>query len=161
MHGACTGYATRVSKVVQVRDVPTDVHAALVHRAHRRGLSLSAYLREVLTQHARTATLDEGLDALPPPNFNISAQDIVDAIHAGREEREGQLIERAIEATGGDPAAFVQSSLRVAAQRVLADRTQFRLTEEAAAEWEAINAGPARSLPGLRRLIARPSPFDE
>ena len=37
----------------------------------------------------------------------------------------------------------------------------FALSERAAAEWEAINARPARELSGLRELMARPSPFDE
>lgn len=53
------------------------------------------------------------------------------------------------------------ASLVLAAQRVMADRDTFTLSEDAAAEWEAINARPARELEGLRRLMARPSPFDE
>lgn len=72
-----------------------------------------------------------------------------------------RLVDRAVEIAGGNLTAFVESSVVLAAQRVMADRARFALTEQAAAEWEAINASPARDLPGLRRLIDRLSPFDE
>ena len=45
------------------------------------------------------------------------------------------------------------------ARRLLADRTEFVLSREAADAWEAINRRPARDLPGLRALMERPSPF--
>jgi uncharacterized protein (DUF1778 family) len=48
-----------------------------------------------------------------------------------------------------------------AAQRVLADRDRLELDPAAAEEWDAINRSPARDLPGLRRLMQRPSPFRE
>jgi len=46
-----------------------------------------------------------------------------------------------------------------AARRVLADRTVFELDADALAEWDSINRRRARDLPGLRRLMERPSPF--
>ena len=36
---------------------------------------------------------------------------------------------------------------------------RFELDTAAAEAWEALNARPARDLPGLRRLMERPSPF--
>ncbi len=48
---------------------------------------------------------------------------------------------------------------RLAAQRVLADREHFVLDTGAQQEWERINSRPARNLPGLARLLERPSPF--
>jgi hypothetical protein len=42
---------------------------------------------------------------------------------------------------------------------VLADREQFVLDAAGQQEWERINSRPARSLPGLVRLLERPSPF--
>ena len=42
---------------------------------------------------------------------------------------------------------------------MLADREQFVLDTGAQQEWERINSRPARSLPGLTRLLERPSPF--
>lgn len=75
------------------------------------------------------------------------------------EERD--LIDRAVEAAGGDLTDFVVSHTVAAAQRVLADRDRFELDSDSLAAWEAINARPARDLPGLRRLMRRPSPFGE
>jgi uncharacterized protein (DUF1778 family) len=75
------------------------------------------------------------------------------------EERE--LIDRAVEAVGSDLTAFVISNTLTAARRVLADRERFELDADALAAWERINAHPARDLPGLRRLMRRPSPFSE
>jgi uncharacterized protein (DUF1778 family) len=48
-----------------------------------------------------------------------------------------------------------------AARRLLADRDQLQLDAPTLKEWEAINARAARDLPGLRRLMQRPSPFTE
>lgn len=69
------------------------------------------------------------------------------------------LIDRAVAAAGTTVTAFVLSSVTAAARQVLADRTEFVLSPEAAAAWEAINARPSRDLPGLRELMRRPSPF--
>ncbi len=75
------------------------------------------------------------------------------------EERE--LIDRAVAATGTGLTDFVVNHATVAAQRVLADRDRFELDALALREWEAVNALPARKLPGLRALMERPSPFTE
>jgi uncharacterized protein (DUF1778 family) len=73
------------------------------------------------------------------------------------EERE--IIDRAAAASDTGLTEFVVSSAVNAAQRVLADRDRFELEAEAAEAWETLNARPARDLPGLRRLMDRPSPF--
>jgi len=72
-----------------------------------------------------------------------------------------RLVDRAVKTTGGNLTDFAEASLTAAAQRVLADRDRFALPAEALAEWEAINSRPARALPGLRKLMERPSPFVE
>jgi uncharacterized protein (DUF1778 family) len=72
-----------------------------------------------------------------------------------------RLVERAVEASGSNLTDFAEASLVEAAQRVMADRKHFVLSDQAAQEWDAINDCPARELPGLRRLMERPSPFDE
>lgn len=71
------------------------------------------------------------------------------------------LIDRAVAASGTDLTEFVISNLTTASRRVLADRTEFSLEAEAQQAWEAINRRPARSLAGLRELMARPSPFTD
>jgi uncharacterized protein (DUF1778 family) len=78
-------------------------------------------------------------------------------LRATPEERE--LIDRAAAASDTGLTEFVISSAVDAAQRVLADRDQFELDAVAVEAWEALNARPARDLPGLRRLMERPSPF--
>ena len=71
------------------------------------------------------------------------------------------LIDSAVAASDTDLTEFVISNLRIAAQRVLADRTEFTLTPEARDAWDALNRRPARTLTGLRDLMNRPSPFTE
>ena len=78
-------------------------------------------------------------------------------IRATPEDR--ALIDRAVAAAGTNMTAFVLSSVTTAARQVLADRTEFVLSPEAADAWEAINERPARDLTGLRELMQRPSPF--
>lgn len=80
-------------------------------------------------------------------------------LRATPEDRE--LLDRAAAAAGTDRSSFVLVSVRLAAQRVLADREHFVLDAEAWADWERINREPARQLPGLVRLMQRPSPFQE
>lgn len=74
---------------------------------------------------------------------------------------ERELIDRAVLVTDTDLTEFVVANAVEAARRVLADRDRFELDGDALAEWEAINARRARDLPGLRRLMQRPSPFAE
>lgn len=75
------------------------------------------------------------------------------------EERD--LIDRAAEVAGTDLTGFVVGQACDAARRVLADRSRFELNPQTLAAWQALNARPARTLPGLRRLMERPSPFGE
>lgn len=42
-----------MAKVIHIRDVPDDVHAALTEAAEARGLSLTKYLRQQLEEVAR------------------------------------------------------------------------------------------------------------
>jgi uncharacterized protein (DUF1778 family) len=72
-----------------------------------------------------------------------------------------RLIDRAVKASGSNLTDFAEASLTAAAQRILADQDRFVLSTKALTEWETINARPARELPGVRRLMDRPSPFVE
>lgn len=74
---------------------------------------------------------------------------------------ERALIDRAVAEQGTDLTEFVIANLTVAARRVLADRIEFALDEQAVERWEAVNRRRARDLPGLRRLMERPSPFTD
>lgn len=70
-----------------------------------------------------------------------------------------KLVDDAVAARGTGLTEFVVSSLRTAAQDALADRTAFVLDRDGQHAWEELNNRPARDLPGLTRLMARPSPF--
>lgn len=78
-------------------------------------------------------------------------------LRATAEDRE--LFDRAAAVLGTDRSSFVLDNVRLAAQRVLADREHFVLDAAGQQEWERINSQPARTLPGLVRLLERPSPF--
>lgn len=53
-----------MSKLVQVHDVPDEVHQELKRRAAKRGMSLSAYLRAELATLAEVEPLDEVLERI-------------------------------------------------------------------------------------------------
>jgi len=57
-----TGSATHVrhmSKMIQIRNVPDDVHRALAERAEREGMSLSGFLLREVTKVAERPSLAE------------------------------------------------------------------------------------------------------
>lgn len=72
---------------------------------------------------------------------------------------EKAMLEQAADAAGTTLTQFALENLTVAAQRVLADRTEFSLDPVARDAWEELNASEARNLPGLEALMERPSPF--
>ena len=74
-------------------------------------------------------------------------------------EDDRDLLDRAAAALGTDRSSFLLAQGRLAAQRVLADREHLVLDANAQQEWELINSRPVRNLPGLARLLERPSPF--
>jgi hypothetical protein len=85
---------------IQLKNVPTTVHAELRRRAARSRMSVRDYVLRLIETDQRTAPLDEWLDALAtrePPTADI---DVVALIRAEREERTEQLM-RAIDADAG------------------------------------------------------------
>ncbi len=73
---------------IQVRDVPEDVHAALVRRAALAGQSLQQYLAAQLTALAATPTLDEMLDRIAQrPKGRLSQRDAIAAVEDERARR--------------------------------------------------------------------------
>ena len=46
-------------KMIQIRNVPDDIHRALKVRAAKEGMTLSAYLLREITQLAERPTLEE------------------------------------------------------------------------------------------------------
>jgi len=76
---------------MNVRDVPNQVHAILAERAAARGMSLRAYVVEVLTAHVALPTVGEWLaevESLPPAS---NADPAAAGLAAERDERDAQL----------------------------------------------------------------------
>lgn len=73
---------------VQVRDVPDEIHEALVRKAELAGQSLQQYLSGKLAMIATTPTLDEILDRIETRDKGeLSAQDAVSALESERARR--------------------------------------------------------------------------
>lgn len=70
-----------------------------------------------------------------------------------------ELFARAADALGTPVSTFANEQLRIAARRVLADRTEFLLSPVEAALWDELMERPARDLPDVRALLAQPSIF--
>lgn len=71
--------------MIQIRNVPDDIHRTLKSRAAKAGLSLSDYLLGQIRETAERPTLEEMLERFrqqPEATFSISAADAI------REERD-------------------------------------------------------------------------
>lgn len=77
-----------MSKMIQVRHVPDEVHRALKARAAKSGETLSGYLLKELERLAGRPSMDEVLERIrgrEPVELRAGAADL---IREGREERE-------------------------------------------------------------------------
>ncbi|MGH3766215.1 MAG: FitA-like ribbon-helix-helix domain-containing protein [Pseudonocardiaceae bacterium] len=71
--------------ILQVRDVPERVLARLRERAARDGVSLSAYVRELLAEEAALETMTEMIARIGTRTpIDVSDEEIVGVIHDGR-----------------------------------------------------------------------------
>jgi uncharacterized protein (DUF1778 family) len=73
--------------------------------------------------------------------------------------RQEQLLKQAAAATDRTMTDFVLESAVVEAERVLADRRWFLISDEQWDEFQHLLEQPARDLPKLRALLAKSSPF--
>ncbi len=69
---------SKMSKMIQVRDVPERVHGTLKSRAAREGMSLSDFIKRELERTAERPTMQEWLErtrqAKPIPTKQSAAQ---------------------------------------------------------------------------------------
>lgn len=80
-----------MAKVIHVRDVPDEVHAALTAAAEARGLSLTKYVQRELAQIARADfVVQHNLEVIREAQARISSkvdrQTILAVLHEGRGE---------------------------------------------------------------------------
>lgn len=79
-----------MGKMVQIRNVPEEVHRTLKVRAAREGMSLSAYLLRELERLARQPTFDELVAAMrseEPVRLSETSAEAVRAVRAERAAR--------------------------------------------------------------------------
>lgn len=71
--------------ILQVRDVPERVLATLRERAAHHGISLSAYVRELLAEEAAQETMTEMIARIGTRTpVDVSDDEILGVIHDGR-----------------------------------------------------------------------------
>jgi len=80
-------YAMHMSKMIQVRHVPDDLHRKLKARAASEGLSLSDYALLELRRIAERPTLKEMLERLASRPPLVLKESAADAVRAERDSR--------------------------------------------------------------------------
>ena len=73
--------------MLQVRNVPDDVHAELRRRAQAAGVSLSEYLLRELERIAARPPIEEVLARWASRRLDISMADVVQTVRAERPEQ--------------------------------------------------------------------------
>ncbi len=83
-------YSTPMSRTVQIRDLPEDVHRVIRIRAAGAGLSLAEYLRREITRLAERPTVEEFLDQAASVAHDapaVTAPAVTAAVRADRDRR--------------------------------------------------------------------------
>jgi antitoxin FitA len=76
-----------MSKMIQIRNVPDDVHRTLKVRAAAEGISLSDYIKRDLEELAKQATLEDVFgDARARGESGVTAEEIVSDLRQMRGE---------------------------------------------------------------------------
>lgn len=76
-----------VPKMLQVRNVPDDVHETLKRRAAEASMTLSAYVLRELDRLAARPTMDETFDRVRAGGGSVSFEEAAEAIRAVRDGR--------------------------------------------------------------------------
>jgi plasmid stability protein len=74
-----------MSRTVQIRDVPDDIHRTLRARAAAAGQSLSAYLLDELTRVAERPPVADVLARAGARHGGTTIDEVVAAVRAGRD----------------------------------------------------------------------------
>lgn len=82
-------YHERMSVNMHIRDLDESTHRELVRRAEAAGMSLRAYVIDVLRTHASLPTVDEWLDEVRvEPLLPADGPDSVTLVEEGRRDGE-------------------------------------------------------------------------
>ena len=80
-------YAGRMAKMIQIRNVPEDLHRILKSRASLQGMSLSDYLLSELRRTTERPTVQELRERLHRRDSVTPSVSPVDAVRAERDGR--------------------------------------------------------------------------
>lgn len=72
--------------MIQIRNVPEDMHAELKARAAREGMSLSDFLKRELRRILERKSLSEAFEEMAPYRVDLTREDLLDAIDAARRD---------------------------------------------------------------------------
>ena len=80
-------YAKNMGKMIQIRNVPDDVHSTLKSRAAREGMSLSDYIKRQLEQVAKLPSMAEWLERTrkrKPISGKLNSAELIRELRDGR-----------------------------------------------------------------------------
>lgn len=77
--------------MLQVRNLPDDIHAKLKQRAKDAGLTLSDFVAQELAALVETKSNRDVVEWAKAHRQSLTSGDVVDAVRAGREERDEQI----------------------------------------------------------------------
>lgn len=73
--------------MIQIRNVPEEMHAELKARATQAGMSLSDFLKRELSYILERKSLAEVFADMEPYRVDLSTEDLLDAIDEARRDR--------------------------------------------------------------------------
>jgi plasmid stability protein len=76
-----------MTKMVQIRNVPDDMHRELRSRAAKAGMSLSDYLRQELERLVSRPPMAEVLGRADARSSGLTTAEVVAAVRADRDSR--------------------------------------------------------------------------
>lgn len=82
----CNG-VNNMSRMIQIRHVPDDIHKILKIRAVEKSMSLSEYLLRELTRMVKRPTLDDVMERIEKRALVDIEESSVDAVRAERQAR--------------------------------------------------------------------------
>jgi len=73
--------------MIQIRNVPEDMHQELKARAAREGMSLSDFLKRELSHIIKRKSLADVFDDMEPYRVDVDHDALLDAIAASKRDR--------------------------------------------------------------------------
>jgi len=80
-------YPQGMAKMIQIRNVPEEMHTELKVRAARSGMSLSDFLKTELQRMLQRKSLADVFAEMEPYRVPLETTEVVEAIEADRRDR--------------------------------------------------------------------------